>query len=67
VLCALLLLLLLLLLMVVLLELLLMLLGASGDVGVLIGEDAYDTGGDFVMDDGLVVFAYDIDTEFLLG
>jgi hypothetical protein len=51
-------LLLLLLLMVMLLELLLILLGASGDVGVLIGEDAYDTGGDFVMDNN---------TEFLLG
>jgi hypothetical protein len=46
-----------LLLMVVLLELRVMLLGASCDVRVLIGEDAYDTGGDFVMDDGLVVFA----------
>jgi hypothetical protein len=49
------------------LELLVMLLGASCDVRVLIGEDAYDTGGDCVMDDGLVVFAYDIDTEFQLG
>jgi hypothetical protein len=44
-----------------------MLLGASCDLRVLIGEDAHDTGGDFVMDDGLVVFAYNIDTEFLLG
>jgi hypothetical protein len=46
-----------LLLMVVLLELRVMLLGASCDVRILIGEDAYNTGGDFVMDDGLVVFA----------
>ena len=38
------------LLMVMLLELLLMLLGASGDVGALIGEDAYDAGGDCVVD-----------------
>jgi hypothetical protein len=48
--------------------LLLMLLGASGHVGVPIGEDAYDAGGDFVVDDGgIVVFAYHIDAEFLLG
>jgi hypothetical protein len=53
--------------MVTLLELLLMLLGASGNVDVLIGEDAYDAGGDFVVNDGLVVFAYDIDAGFLLG
>ena len=46
---------------------LLMLLGASGDVGVLIGEDTYDAGGDFVVNDGLVVFAYDINAGFLLG
>jgi hypothetical protein len=46
--------------------LLLLLFGASGDVSVLIGEDTYDVGGDFVVDDGLVFFAYDIDTEFLL-
>jgi hypothetical protein len=55
-----------LLLTVVLLELILMLLGASCDVRVLIGEDTYDTGGDFVIDNGLVVFAYDIDAEFLI-
>ena len=36
------------------------------DVGVLV-EDAYDAGGDFVVDDGFVVFAYDVDTEFLAG
>jgi hypothetical protein len=46
--------------------LLLMLFGASGDVGILIGEDAYDAGGDFVVDDGPAFFTYDIDTEFLL-
>jgi hypothetical protein len=55
------------LLMVLLLELLLILLGASGDVGVLIGEDVYDAGGDFVVNDGLLVFAHGIDTGFLLG
>jgi hypothetical protein len=47
-----------------------MLLCASGDVAVLIEEDACDVGGDFVVDDWMmiVVFAYDIniDTEFLL-
>ena len=55
------------LLMVMLLELLLMLLGASGNVGVLIREDAYDAGGDFVVNDGLVIVAYDTDAGFLLG
>jgi hypothetical protein len=54
------------LLMVMLLELLLMLLGGGGDVGVLIGEDAYDVGGNFGVEDGPVVLAYDIDAEFLL-
>jgi hypothetical protein len=53
-----------------LLLLLTMLLCASGDVAVLIGADACDVGGDFVVDDWMmiVVFAYDIDidTEFLL-
>ena len=33
-------------------------------MGVLV-EDAYGAGGDFVVDDGFVVFAYDVDTEFL--
>jgi hypothetical protein len=37
-----------LLLIVMLLGLLLMLLGASGDVGVVIGEDAYEAGGDSI-------------------
>jgi hypothetical protein len=52
--------------LLLLLKLILMLLGGSYDVRVLIGEDAYDTGGDFVMDDGLVIFVYDIDAEFLI-
>jgi hypothetical protein len=34
------------------------------DVGVLFGEDADDAGGNFAVDYGLVVFAYDIDTAF---
>jgi hypothetical protein len=46
----------LLLVMVMLLELLLILLGASGDVGVLI-EDAFDASGDFGVEDGPVVLA----------
>jgi hypothetical protein len=51
-----------------LLLLLTMLLRASRDVGVLIGGDACDVGGDFVVDYWMmiVVFAYDIDTESLL-
>ena len=60
-------LLLLLLLMVMMLELLLMLLNKSSDVGILIGENTYDTGGNFVVGDGFIVFAYDISTKFLLG
>jgi hypothetical protein len=59
------LLLLLLMLIVVVLKLLLMLLGASGDVGVLIGQDTYSVGGEFVVN-GTVVFAYNIDAEFPL-
>ena len=55
------------LLLVMMLELLLMLLNKSGDVGILIGENAYDTGGNFVAGDGFIVFAYDIGTKFLLG
>jgi hypothetical protein len=46
--------------------LLLLLFGVSGDVGVLIGEDAFEVGGDFVVDDGPAFFADNIDTEFLL-
>lgn len=39
-----------------------------GNVGEIIGsEDAYDVGRDFVVDDGLVVLSYDVDTEFLRG
>jgi hypothetical protein len=45
----------------------LMLLGASGDVRVLIGEDAYDAGDNFGVEDGPVVLAYNIDAEFLLS
>ena len=51
--------------MVILLELLLILLCASGNVGVLI-EDAYDTGGDFGVEHGPVVLAYNINAAFLL-
>jgi hypothetical protein len=53
-------------LLLVLLELLLRPLGASGDVSVLVGEDTHGVGSDFVMDNRLVIFAYDIDPEFLL-
>ena len=51
----------------VLLELLLclVLLGARGDLGVLFVEDADDARGDFVVDDRFVVFADDVDAEFL--
>jgi hypothetical protein len=38
-----------------------------GDVHVLFGEDVSSVGCDFVVDDGLVVFAYDVYTEFLGG
>jgi hypothetical protein len=51
-------------LMMVLLKLLL--LGASGYVGVLVGKDTHDAGSYFVMDNRLVIFAYDINPEFLL-
>jgi preprotein translocase subunit SecG len=56
---------LLLMLMLVLMLLVLVLLGASGDVGLLFGEDAYDAGGDFVVDDRLIVFGNNVDCEFL--
>jgi hypothetical protein len=52
-------------LMLLLLELVLVVLGASGDVGVLFGENGYDAGGDFVVDDRLVVLSHDVDSEFL--
>ena len=39
--------------------------GVGGDVGVLFGEDADDVGSNFVVDDRLVVFAYDVNTAFL--
>jgi hypothetical protein len=35
--------------MLLLLELVLVLLGGGGDVGVLVGEDAYDAGGEWVI------------------
>ena len=38
---------------------------AGGDLGILLGEDAYDSCGDLVVDDGFVVLAHNIDTEFL--
>jgi hypothetical protein len=46
-------------------RLMLMLLCASSDQHVLFGEDAHDSGDDFVVNDGLVVLADDVDTEFL--
>jgi hypothetical protein len=51
--------------LLLLLELVMVLLGAGGDVGVLFGEDTYDAGGDFVVDDRLVVLSDDVDSEFL--
>jgi hypothetical protein len=45
--------------------LVLVLLGASGDVGVLFGEDAYDAGTDFVVDDCCVVLGNNVDSGFL--
>lgn len=44
----------------------LMLFGARGGLGVLFGEDTDDAGGDFVVDNGLVVFPDDVNTEFLV-
>jgi hypothetical protein len=47
-------------------ELVLMLLGAGGDAEeVLFGEDAYDASSDLVVDYRLVIFSYDVDSEFL--
>jgi hypothetical protein len=45
---------------------LLTLFGVSGHEAVLLGEDAYDAGGDFVVGDRLVVFSDNIDPEFML-
>jgi hypothetical protein len=42
-----------------------MLFGAVGDLDVGICEYADDASGYFVVDDGFIVFAYDIDAEFL--
>ena len=44
---------------------LLMVFCASRGQRILLEKDADDSGGDFVVDDGLVVFADDVDTEFL--
>jgi hypothetical protein len=55
---------------VIVLELLLvplMLFGAGGDVRVLFGEDADNTGGDFLVNYSPIVFAYDVASEFLGG
>lgn len=38
---------------------------ALGSVSLVRGESTYDAGGDLVVDDRLVVLAYDINTEFL--
>jgi hypothetical protein len=43
----------------------LMLLGSCGGLGVFLREDADNAGGDFMVDDGLVIFAHDVDTKFL--
>jgi hypothetical protein len=40
-------------------------LGPSGNLDVLVSEDAYDASGDFVVDDSFVVFSDDINAEFL--
>jgi hypothetical protein len=39
---------------------------ASCDLGICFGKDADDASCDFVVDDRLVVFSYDVDSEFLL-
>jgi hypothetical protein len=44
---------------------LLVLLGTSGYESILCGKDTDDASGDFVVDDGLVVFPDDINSEFL--
>jgi hypothetical protein len=51
--------------LMLLLELVLVLLGTSGDVGILLGEDAYDACGDIVVYDRLVVLCDNVDSEFL--
>jgi hypothetical protein len=48
-----------------LLLLLLVLFGTSRDLSILFREHANCAGGDFVVDDGFVVFANNVDTEFL--
>ena len=39
--------------------------GPRSVLSILIGENAYHPGSDFVMDDSLVIFANDVNTEFL--
>jgi hypothetical protein len=47
-----------------LLELVQVLFGAGGDAGIVVGEDAYNAGCRFLVDDNsLVVFAHDLDTD----
>ena len=41
--------------------------GADRDMGVLFGENEDDAADDLVMNNRFVVFAYAIDTEFLVG
>ena len=48
-----------------LLKLVLVLLGTGGDVGILLGEDTYNTCGDFVVYDHLVVLCDNVVSEFL--
>ena len=39
----------------------------GGSLGVLLIEDTENMGSDLVVDDGLVVFADNVDAEFLIG
>jgi hypothetical protein len=41
------------------------LLGAEGGLGFGVGKDADRSGGNFVVDNGFVVFADDVNTKFL--
>jgi hypothetical protein len=38
----------------------------SSELGLLLGKHTYDTSSDFVMNDSLVIFANNVDAEFLL-
>jgi hypothetical protein len=44
-----------------------MLLSTSSSLDVLLGEDAYNTGGNFVVNNSLVVLANNVNSEFLEG